>query len=357
MLNDSAMICIKYASTYKLGLCVILFFSFISWGCGGHSEGERRYAAFGEVLDVRDSVRAVSLVGPPLGCYFAPYVMGRYLIIADGRTYGKMVHLYDKESFEYICSTAEKGRGPGEITLLGPIAVDTANKRFYVSDHAKLQVFGFDVDSVESNPLYQPVVKVTMSPLEIPVDYVYVSDTECWSRIFIPIGTNDFKPVVGVWNMQTNKIRTMEYEHPGIKKKRVVTAFSVPNGVYAEAYVHYDLITVCSMNGDLKYNIYGPEWNSKNHKKEYYQSILFCKGNIVASYLDDVGYKKGKNGSVRSAFASKLVVFDLDGRYKKTLDVGCEVGHIAYDSGRNRLFFDVESEAFQFAYLDLEGLL
>jgi hypothetical protein len=47
----------------------------------------------------------------------------------------------------------------------------------------------------------------------------------------------------------------MPYNHPDIERKRVCFAASAEYDIYVECYCYHDLMTICSLNGDLKYNI------------------------------------------------------------------------------------------------------
>jgi hypothetical protein len=49
-------------------------------------------------------------------------------------------------------------------------------------------------------------------------------------------------------------------------------------------------------------------------------------------------------------------VFDLDGNYIKTLDVGYRIWRMSVDEDNDRLFFTFDDEI-QFGYLDLKGIL
>ena len=53
---------------------------------------------------------------------------------------------------------------------------------------------------------------------------------------------------------------------------------------------------------------------------------------------------------------TKLIVFNTDGDYVRTLDVGYKINHFCYDEENNRLIFNFNDDI-QFGYLDLNNLL
>jgi hypothetical protein len=156
---------------------------------------------------------------------------------------------------------------------------------------------------------------------------------------------------MGKWNMNTGDIEKMKYEHPDIKKKRITFALNTEYNIYVECYQYHDLMTICDIEGNLKYNIYGPGWNiSSKNRILYYGNVVFCKNRIVASF-------SGKNANTPDRFATKLLVFDLDGYYLKTLETGYLIPDYCYDAENNRIILNLDDEILQFAYLDLNGIM
>lgn len=76
---------------------------------------------------------------------------------------------------------------------------------------------------------------------------------------------------------------------------------------------------------------------------------MFCGDKIVAAY-------SGGNNFLEEYNPTKYLVFDLDGNYLKTLDVGYKIVDFCFDKGNNRIIMSLSDEI-QFAYLDLKKLL
>ena len=79
-------------------------------------------------------------------------------------------------------------------------------------------------------------------------------------------------------------------------------------------------------------------------------TAYFCGDKIVTAY-------SGKHRQEKDGFtASLLLVFDLEGNYLKTLDVGRPVVRLCYDDHNKRLLLSMNDEM-QFGYLPLDELL
>ena len=100
--------------------------------------------------------------------------MGDYLIIGDYKSSDKLIHIFDKNDFSYLASTAYVGQGPNEITVMGHIGIDEERHCFYVSDHGKQKIYSYDIDSVFANSDYVPTVKTEMNMTRFPDKYQYI---------------------------------------------------------------------------------------------------------------------------------------------------------------------------------------
>ena len=306
-----------------------------------------------KVVDVLDKVVEIGTGDVLVGNNNQLYVLGDYLIVVEYNwtAIDKIVHLFDRFTYKPVLSTVNKGQGPGEIANPGVLIMNEQKGCFYFPDNARMKLYTYVLDSLLVNPDYMPAVKCTFPEDRVPSDVVYVSDTLCSGRTIVPIGTNDFKTAVGCWNMQTGKVRLMPYEHPEIKKKRAACIVSMEHGIYVDVYSRDDLLTICDLDGNLKYNVYGPVWRH-GEWNDVYQHIdgVFCGDKIVTAY-------SGKHRQEEDGFtASLLLVFDLDGNYLKTLDVGRPVVRLCYDDRNKRLLLSMNDEM-QFGYLSLDELL
>lgn len=327
-----------------------LLFIVACCGCAGKMGTEKYQDKRDNVVDVHDRVKEIKMDDVLINGNASLYLMDNYLIVGDHKSMDKVVYLFDKRSFEHVAATGYLGQGPGEIANLGHIGIDEVHRKFYVTDHGKQKVFSYSLDSVLADPFYLPEVKMDINENRFPADYEYINDTLCFGRIIEPIGNSNFKPSVGKWNMSTGEITLMKYEHPEIEKKRIMYAVSMEEGIYVEVYKYHDLITICSLDGELKYNVYGPNWdNKKSNRIHYFSNVEFCEDKIIAAY-------SGGDNFTDEYFPTMFIVFDTTGNYIKTLDVGRMIYNFCYDKENNRIIMKLNDEM-ELGYLDLNGLM
>lgn len=320
------------------------------WSCSRDSETEKYQSKRDHVINVRDKMKEFSTQDVLIGRISRVYLLSDYLIITEYNVPDKLIHLFDKNNFNHLASTTYQGQGPGEITIIGHVGTDEAHRRFFVSDHGKLKIFSYDLDSVLANPDYQPEVKMNMKERQFPDRYLYLNDTLCIARIIEPIGNSDYRPSVARWNMTTEEIVPMKYEYPDLKRVRFIYAASAEHKRYVQCYSQYDLMTICDFDGNLICNIHGPKWNTEITQTQHYAlSATFCKDKIVALY-------SGSDHRTDAYYPTKFLVFDLNGNYLKTLETGYMITDFCYDKENNRLIINLNDEI-QFAYLDLTDII
>ena len=98
----------------------------------------------------------------------------------------------------------------------------------------------------------------------------------------------------------------------------------------------------------MKKHIYGPEWNENDDRIQHFLSVAIYKDWIIAAY----------DGKKSRDYGMPLIchVFDLEGNYVKTLDVGYKIWRISVDEANDRLYFSFQ-DIYQFGYLDLKDIL
>ena len=323
------------------------------WGCSSNSATEKYQNKRNNRINVRDKIKEIVIEDILIGYYSFPQIIDNYLFINDYKTANEYIHIFDKNNFKYVTSTGFKGQGPGEITLIGHIAEDKEKRKFYVSDHGKNRIFSYDLDSVLTDPGYLPIEKMKMGEQTFPSNYTYINDTLSIGVTIQRLGNNDFLPVVGKFNMSTGEIKQMGYTiNPNIKIKRTTFNISMEHGIYVECYGRHDLMTICSLDGDLKYNIYGPDWDTETHGIKYYGLVEFCNNRIVTLYSGDERFTK----EGRASMPTKFIIFDLEGNYLKTLETGYQIVKFCYDKDNNRIIMSMDDDI-QFGYLDMEEFL
>lgn len=318
--------------------------------CSHSSQTEIYQNKRNNIVDVQDQVKEIEIDEVLIHAAPSLHTMDKYLMIKDHESHDKLIHLFNKDDFSYITSFGDKGEGPGEIINIGHIGINEADRQFYVTDHSKLHILSYDLDSVLLNPSYLPKVKMKLNKGLFPDRYKYFNDTLCMGLVIKPTSDHSFEQFVGKWNLETGDISLMEYKHPEVKKKRVSFAASSEHNLYVECYAYHDLISILTLDGKLKYNIYGCAWNNRTSNKiHYYDNIFFCKDKIVVAY-------SGGENLTDAYHPTKFLVFDINGNYIRTLETGYQIFRFCYDEDNNRIIMTLNNEM-QFAYLDLDGLI
>lgn len=330
----------------------------ICWSCTQNVENSKIQNKRDHVVKLREKVKEIEFEDVPVSYISSLYIIDKYFIITDHHSTDKLIHLFEKENFNYVTSVGNRGLGPNEITNIGKTSINEVDRKFYVSDHGNRTILSFSLDSVLNDPQYFPKEQIKVDENQLPYCYQYFNDTLSIGTFTLPIGNADYRPKVGKWNMSTGEIKQMKYEHPDIEKKRASFAVSTQHEIYVECYWHHDLITICDLNGDLKCNIYGRRWNNKKTNRiNFYREVQFCKDKIIALYCDgENNFKEGRNGEVRPNYPSKFIVFDINGDYIQTLDIEYNIQTFCFDKDNNRIIMALDDEI-QFACLDLGDLV
>ena len=320
-------------------------------GCTCGPETEKHLPGRERIVDVRENVVPIQVRGVLLGEVIRPYLIGERLLILDPLSEDKLIHLFDKNDFRYLGSAVPRGRGPGEIANVGRIGIDEAERVFYLSDHGKQAVFAYDPDSVLADPFYVPKVKTAFEKGRFPGRYQYVTDTLSFALVIEPTGNSGYRQSLARWNLVTGEMTPLKYVHPEIERKRIDFAVSPERKICAEAYAHHDLLTLCTWDGDLICNVYGPQWTPKTSNREtHYGQVAFCGDRIFALYAGKAASSEG-----RANHPTRFRVFDAAGRYLRTLETGRPVTGFCYDPENRRIVLTL-GDADQLAYLDTAGL-
>jgi len=335
----------------------LLFVAFFL-SCAQKPDTEKFQKNRENILNVKNKVVAINFENIMLSNIVRCYLLDNYIIISDLRSSNKLIHIFDSTSFKHIVSSIDKGRGPGEIINMGYIAIDKQKNNLLVSDHGKNAVFTYNIDSLILNPSYLPSIFMEMRKKQFPSEYKYINDSLLIGKMIIVSSSGSFDEDICRINPKTGEYKPMKYSHKKIDVKRVSFDASTEDNIYVECYNYYDLMSICTLDGKLKYNIYGKYWNRQDGQKyTYYNAVAFCNDKIIALYADgkDNVYK-GNNGELFVGRPTKLLVFEKNGDYVKTLDIGMKINSFCFDQTNNRLILVLDEEP-QFAYLDLNELV
>lgn len=332
--------------SYLLYVCFIIFL-----GCQNNSTSEKHQENRSIIVNTHNNIKEIQMDEDVLiGSIARLFIIDDYLIVADYKSENMLLHLFNKNNYEHITSMVQRGQGPYEITNMGHVGINDEKREFYVSDHGKLKIFTYPLDSILNNPFYKPSIKKEINNNQFPSEFEFINDTLVFTRMIEPTGNSGYNEFVAKWNIQTGKSKKMKYSHPMVDKKRVSFAVSVDNRCIVEGYHNYDLITITDLDGNLKHNIYGSNWNTRDASElQHFGKVVIKKDRIIASY-------SGGNRLTDQYFPTKLLVFDIEGNYVKTIETGYRISDFCYDDKNNNIIFNFE-DVIQFGYLNLDAVL
>ena len=329
-------------------LSLILFL--VCWACSRDTGTEKYQNRRDNIVYAGEHIKEIVLPDFLISNNIRLCTLRDYLIVSDYRIEGKQIHLFDKDNYTYLTSFGDRGQGPDEITNMGHIATNDTENIVYVSDHGKQTIFAYQLDSVLADTLYKPQVRMKMSEKQFPHTYQYINDTTCIGLIIAPNGNSDYRPSVAKWNMNTGEVLLMPYNHPDIEKKRICFAVSTQDSIYVECYANCDLMTICQLDGRLRCNVYGSNWHHAGADRlQHYTKAIICKKHIIAAY-------SGNDRSGDGYYPTHFLLFDTEGNYKKTLEIGYPIVDFCYDKENDRIIMALNDEM-QLVYFDVNDFI
>lgn len=285
------------------------------------------------------------------------YIIDQILIVSEiSPKKEKGIHLFNKNTFDYITSTGILGRGPGEIAMLGTIGVDRKNRILWVQDNGNKVMWRFPLDSILKNKNFKPTVNLELRDDAFINRLGFLNDSIVIGKAVKLHPDYSFDMEMSKLNLRTNAIEKYGYENPKATGKNSNSLFSMStvNNFYVNCYYLNDLMTICDLKGNLKCNVYGPDaLNNTGNKKAYFFGVEIFGKNIIASYIGDIGFLADKD---RGNSPSVFLVFDMDGDYKATIDTGHKFGRFCVDEENKRViaYYQDRPEALGYFNLNFE---
>jgi len=329
---------------------ITVFLLFIATGCGNKNENKTEIIQKhrGKIVNVSDKINDIKT-----DAFFGKsslHIIDDILIAEEFYPKGEKVdHLLNKNTFKYITSTGILGRGPGEICVPSGLLIDQESRFFWQLDVGKRMWHKFPIDSVLSDNMFKPTVSVKLSDKLLLVHYDFLNDSIVLGKAIEPFSGSPFVTMAMTkFNINTGEIGRFGYENPKVVGKWTNSYFALSeeNGIYVNCYLHKDLMTICDLSGNLKYNVYGPGWNDQEKDENgYFYDVKIYSNKIFASYLGSCSYII-KGNIERGAYPNKILLFGLDGSYLKTIETGSEFCSFCIDEKNNRIiaYFDDREE-------------
>ena len=336
------------------------FLFLMASGCGNNNENKTEIIQNerDRIIDVSDKI--VDIKTDYVLGRSSLYIIDNVLIAQELDPKGETVdHLFDLKTFKYITSTGVLGRGPGEITMPSGILVDREKRVFWQLDVGKKVLHKFSLDSVLSDEMYLPGASVKLVDTLLLVWYGFLNDSIALGKAIEPFSGSPFVTMAMTkFNINTGEITRFGYENPGVKGRYTNSYFdmSVKDEIYVNSYPFKDLMTICDLDGNLKCNVYGPGWDDpEKDDNSYFFDAVIHNNRIFASYLGSSRIIVQGNIQ-RGAYPRSIIVFGLDGSYKKTIDTGAEICSFCIDEKHNRIIAYFNDREEPLGYFDIPEL-
>lgn len=341
----------------KIGLYLLILFQILVLSCKSNAVSETEISQYerNNISDISDNI--VDINPTIIFGKSELNILDDIIVVREMYPHGeKGIHLFDKNSLKYLTSTGIVGKGPGEIANPGDVNPDKQSRVFWTSDHSKGIMYKFPLDSVLNDDMFKPSEKYELNNELFLERFRFLNDSIAIGKAIHIFPNSSFEVVQAKLNIKTNELQRFGYEHPEATGKRSNSFFnlSVKDNIYVSCYLLCDLITICDLDGNLKYNIYGPGWfNGKNDGNNYFFYVDFYKDRIFASYSGEYGTIIEGN-TKRGKYPSRLIVFDLDGNYLETIETGFEFSDFCIDEDNNRILFYFINRSEPFGYYNIQ---
>lgn len=320
--------------------CYNIFLIISLFSCTQEETTKRFKITDVDPIDVSDNIidfETEQLISRP---YFT--LLDNHLIIQDasGLT-NKFIHIFNKNTLEYLTSIGDIGEGPGEFMNSGKIAIGQKENEFWMPDHSKLKVFRFDLDSAILDSEYKPTLSLPMKNDFFLTRFQFISDSIAIGSGVEVLSPSTFRNSLGIWNIKKDSVSKFGYEHPSLVGERTNAFFSYSkkHQMLALAYSTHDILSVFDLDGNIKFNIIGErEFDNEKRSLNFFNQVIFAEDQIVTTYLGDFGTVMDEGASPRGRGPSKFLFFNLEGNLKKVIETNHEVYDFTVDKENRRIF-------------------
>jgi len=346
-----------YPKKNHLYLCVV-FCLLLLCSCkrGSNETNSVFQSERSNVIDVSariQDIKSQKLIGKSI-----LYIFGDYLLALELKpSADKAIHVFNRDTFEYVFSFGVLGYGPGEITRSGKLGIDEINKIIWVPDFGKKLLMKFPFDSVLQNDMFKPSIVLPLSDEMFIEDFECLGDSIALGTAVRPLSGNTFEKVMAKFNLFSGQIEQFGYENPEMTGKLSRSSFclSTKEGIYVNAYITRDLLTICNVDGSLRCNVFGPDGLvNEDEKKSYFFGVEVANQKIIASYINDASIVLNEFKRQQGNLPTKFVVFDSSGAYLSTLETKHFFTFFCVDELNNRIIISFEDRESPLGYINLD---
>ena len=269
------------------------------------------------------------------------------LIITNPPENPRIIHIFNKNSHEFIGSAGKIGKGPSEINVPGLSCIDKVNGNIWIRDMGLQKMFKFPIAAILSNPNFMPTESVAIPDGKFFISFRTTpqgnfSFSNPDQKIFI-----SFFNTNGKWLKDKDIPDKLQENGKVDEKNRMYSA----NYLYTEhpdgdkwiiAYRFKDILAVIDSMGELKWKIQGPDRinqvpNIDNQSiRSTYEQIV-CNGKFIFGLYSGLKKIESKDGEIFYNYPRKIHVFDLNGNPFALINLTHSVVWFDYDYEFNRI--------------------
>lgn len=275
----------------------------------------------------------------------AVHIYDSMLILSNTPMSKEQIHLFNKNTYKYICSTGRTGRGPGEISNPFSTDIEEGNGVFWFMDQGKKRLWKFNIEDILISSNYRPVEYIPIEARQIIINFSYYKDTLFYYIDEDPSILASFFDMDGhlLEDFQLhNKIDLYGSEEISYQNRRTLLYYFINHHpakqLFAVTYRYSDLIVVIDNKGNIKYSsrdlnhdLNIPDLNSdkKNRLVSYVRSnerFIYRLYNSNAQNYE----------SIKDILMKEIHVYDWEAKPIAKLNLDHEVFSfdIDYENGR-----------------------
>ncbi|MDE6263913.1 MAG: hypothetical protein K2M11_02095 [Paramuribaculum sp.] len=280
------------------------------------------------------------------------YGSNRYLYIKDSESTDKITSVFLLPDGKYMGQFMDFGAGPNEVASAGSISVITSpidgREKALLIDHGNYRIYGYDVDSALTDSTYTPISIKPLDELVMPSRYIYINDTLGFARkIVLHPGSPKFDQSLGKYNLKTGELIDFALEEHIAGNQSVFTVSEESERVI-EAGTNIDIVVIYDYDGNVVKRIKGPNYKPKAEgRKSYFSNVK-----IAGPYI--LGVYSGGDWYTADYIGKNIEVWDLDGNYIATLNMGKRIRDMYYHNPSGILWLSIVEDDMVFGKLNLE---
>lgn len=259
------------------------------------------------------------------------------------------IRIYNKNSLELYTKLLRRGKGPGEMSLFGRIALDFKNRSLWISDYLHNDLWGYSIDSLLKRGNTAP-----LSIIHLPNKVYPIIEFHCYDSLFyLPdLGGGTGFMVFNNKGMEIKHIGNLDLDE---NKKIIGTEYNYTlSNIFPQrneivtAYRYFDKLIIRKLNGENYRIAYGPDHldidkqlksDDFTRKEAYFPYYPKAFDNFIfAIYNGEPGMIINKDlGSSVATSGRKIHVFDWDGTPVARLKLDHQIISFVIDSLKNRI--------------------